>query len=189
MVRLEKRTIWYGTSARREQSPVLHETGVAPSKHYMFIQQSLRMLLACALALCAGTSLANEEDAFREARDFDTKATGIDFPDHERKDFALKAIKRYSDVILKTKDVTQKAEAFYRRGDLRLMLNETKLAITDFSASLALVSQQPVVLHRRSMAAQQEGDMKMALSDLSEAIRMDPDVPHAYLDRGFIFFE
>lgn len=155
----------------------------------MFIQQSLRMLLACALALCADASFANGEDAFREARDFDAKATGFDLPERERKDFALKAIKRYSDVISKTKDINQKAEAFYRRGDLHLLLDETKSAIIDFSASLALVSQQPVVLHRRSMAAQGERNIKMALNDLSEAIRMDSNLPHVYLDRGIILFE
>jgi len=75
-------------------------------------------------------------------------------------------------------------QCYRRRGEARLYLGETDLALSDFEEALAQVPDMAEALHGRGNAYAQQGKIDRAMQDLDEALRLKPELPGARLDRG-----
>jgi tetratricopeptide (TPR) repeat protein len=96
-------------------------------------------------------------------------------------------INKYTDQIKKS-DGTD-GDLYYQRGLIYLKLQQSRLAIQDFSAALRLVPDSPNALYARALAYQKENDLVRSLADLNAAINLKNDFAAAYNIRAIIYDE
>ncbi len=79
------------------------------------------------------------------------------------------------------------ANAWYHRGEARLVKKEAALALADFNQAIRLDPQRAAYYYRRGCALKRSADPDNALRDFNKAIRLDPNEPESYLSRADIF--
>jgi tetratricopeptide (TPR) repeat protein len=76
------------------------------------------------------------------------------------------------------------AEAFDARGALALDKGAFDSAISDFTAAIALKSDDAVAYTKRGWAYDKKGELALAIADFGQAIEIDPAAGDAYYGRG-----
>ncbi len=91
------------------------------------------------------------------------------------------AFSSYSEAIRLKPDY---AEAYCKRGTVKLYLGEYESALDDYDAAIRLKPDYPSAYYNRGNANIAIGKYEAAVDDYDAAIRLKPDYPEAYIHRG-----
>ncbi len=102
-----------------------------------------------------------------------------------KNDDALEAIRFFTGaILLDPRDVA----SYQNRGDQYMVLKQFDLAIGDYTRAAELAPDRPGPRNQRALAYQASGQLKAAMQEAEDLIRLWPEYSYGYAQRGRTYF-